>query len=100
MIRQSTRAACIDCGIDSGTVRAENLVSTEDGTRFTLIIPDFCRETVELPVHGRHMVCNALLAARRRLGGRSCEGTNRLRPERGEADGRQGCTASRATASW
>lgn len=49
MIRQSTRAACIDCGIDSGTVRAENLVSTEDGTRFTLIIPDFCRETVELP---------------------------------------------------
>ena len=63
MIRQSTRATCIDCGIDSGTVRAENLISTEDGTRFTLVIPDFCRETVELPVHGRHMVCNALLAA-------------------------------------
>lgn len=63
MIRQSTRAACIDCGIDTGMVRAENLVSTEDGTRFTLSIPDFCREEVELPVHGRHMVTNALLAA-------------------------------------
>ena len=32
MIRQSTRAACIDCGIDAGTVRAENPVSTENGT--------------------------------------------------------------------
>lgn len=63
MIRQSTRAACLDCGIDAGTVRAENLVSTENGTRFTLSIPDFCREEVELPVHGRHMVVNALLAA-------------------------------------
>lgn len=63
LIRQSTRAACIDCGLDSGTVRAENLVSTEEGTRFTLSIPDFCREEVELPVHGRHMVNNALLAA-------------------------------------
>lgn len=63
MIRQSTRAACIDCGIDTGTVRVENPVSTENGTRFTLSIPDFCREMVELPVHGRHMVGNALLAA-------------------------------------
>ena len=63
MIRRSTRAACIECGIDSGTVRAENPVSTENGTRFTLSIPDFCREVVELPVHGRHMVANALLAA-------------------------------------
>lgn len=63
MIRQSTRAACIDCGIDAGTVRAENPVSTENGTRFILSIPDFCREEVELPVHGSHMVVNALLAA-------------------------------------
>ena len=63
MIRQSTRAACIDCGIGAGTVRAENPVSTENGTRFILSIPDFCREEVELPVHGRHMVTNALLAA-------------------------------------
>ncbi len=63
MIRQSTRAACIDCGIGTGTVRAENPVSTENGTLFTLLIPDFCREEVELPVHGRHMVANALLAA-------------------------------------
>ena len=31
MIRQSTRAACIDCGIGAGTVRAENPVSTETG---------------------------------------------------------------------
>lgn len=63
MIRQSTSAACIDCGIGSGMVRAENLVPTEKGTRFTLCIPGFCRETVDLPVHGRHMVNNALLAA-------------------------------------
>ena len=48
MIRQSTRAACIDCGIGAGTVRAENPVSTENGTRFILSIPDFCREEVEL----------------------------------------------------
>lgn len=63
LIRQSTKASCIDCGIDAGTVRAEGLSSTEKGTRFMLNIPGFCREEVNLPVHGRHMVCNALLAA-------------------------------------
>ncbi len=62
-IRQSTRAACIECGIGCGTVQALNPETTATGTRFTLFIPDFCSETVELPVHGAHMVCNALLAA-------------------------------------
>ncbi len=63
LIRQSTAATCIDCGINRGAVRAENLIATATGTRFTLVIPNFCAEDVELPVHGVHMVCNALLAA-------------------------------------
>lgn len=63
MIRQSTQATCIDCGIGEGIVRAENLITTKEGTRFTLFIPDFCQEDVILPIHGRHMVVNALLAA-------------------------------------
>lgn len=63
MIRQSTRARCIECGIDAGTIRASNLQTTTTGTRFTLTIPDFCQEDIDLPAYGRHMVSNALLAA-------------------------------------
>lgn len=63
MIRQSTKASCMTVGIGEGDVRAEGVVSDEEGTTFTLVIDGFCSEPVSLPLHGKHMVSNALLAA-------------------------------------
>jgi len=58
-----TRARTLIVGNGRGTVRAENLVMTALGSEFELIIEgqEVCR--VRLPVVGRHMVANALLAA-------------------------------------
>mgnify|MGYP001619985901 CR=1 FL=1 len=43
-------------------VRAEDLLSTADGNRFTLLTPDGSA-TVNLPLPGRHNIANALAAA-------------------------------------
>lgn len=43
-------------------VRAEDLLSTPDGNRFTLLTPDGST-TVNLPLPGRHNIANALAAA-------------------------------------
>ena len=43
-------------------VRAEDLLSTADGNRFTLLTPDGSA-TVQLPLPGRHNIANALAAA-------------------------------------
>jgi len=43
-------------------VRAEDLLSTPDGNRFTLLTPDGSA-TVNLPLPGRHNIANALAAA-------------------------------------
>ncbi len=61
--RSRTRARMIPVGNGRGLVRAENLRPEENGTRFDLVIEG--EESVEtfIPVLGKHMVTNALLAA-------------------------------------
>lgn len=61
--RQRTHAHLIAVGNGRGLVRAENLVSGVEGTDFTLVIEGAEPAPVSLPVPGRHMVTNALLAA-------------------------------------
>ncbi len=62
-LRQRTRAAMVAVGNGRGLVRAENLRFEVDGTLFTLVIEGAETAEVSLPVPGRHMVTNALLAA-------------------------------------
>jgi UDP-N-acetylmuramoyl-tripeptide--D-alanyl-D-alanine ligase len=62
-IRHRTRAQIVPVGNGRGLVRAENLRQEGEGSHFTLVIEDFGTVEVELPVIGRHMVTNALLAA-------------------------------------
>ncbi len=62
-LRQRTRATIIAVGNGRGLVRAENLRPGADGTDFTLVIEGVGKAEVALPVAGRHMVTNALLAA-------------------------------------
>jgi UDP-N-acetylmuramoyl-tripeptide--D-alanyl-D-alanine ligase len=61
--RQRTRATIIPVGNGRGQVRAEDLHFDADGTRFSLVIHGLETVPVSLPVPGRHMVTNALLAA-------------------------------------
>jgi len=61
--RARTRARLIPVGNGRGLVRAENLRPQEDGTRFDLVIDGEETHEVFLPVPGKHMVTNALLAA-------------------------------------
>ena len=61
--RQRTRSTMIAVGNGRGVVRAENLRFQADGTLFTLVIEGAESAEVSLPVPGRHMVTNALLAA-------------------------------------
>lgn len=61
--RARTRARLIPVGNGRGLVRAENLRPQEDGTRFDLVIEGEETHVVFLPVPGKHMVTNALLAA-------------------------------------
>jgi len=61
--RARTRARLIPVGNGRGLVRAENLRPQEDGTRFDLVIEGEETHAVFLPVPGKHMVTNALLAA-------------------------------------
>ena len=62
-MRQRSRATMVAVGNGRGVVRAENLRFDADGTRFTLVIDGADSAEVSLPVPGRHMVTNALLAA-------------------------------------
>ncbi len=62
-LRQRTKAPMIAVGNGRGLVRAENLRFEVDGTSFTLVIEGEEPAEVVLPVPGRHMVTNALLAA-------------------------------------
>lgn len=61
--RSRTKATIIPVGNGRGLVRAEDLHFDADGTRFSLVIQGFDPVPVSLPVPGRHMVTNALLAA-------------------------------------
>lgn len=63
LIESSTQARCVGVGIGKGTVRAEEVNFTDDGSAFKLVIEGFCDQIVHLPLHGEHMVSNALLAA-------------------------------------
>lgn len=62
-LRQRTRGAMVAVGNGRGLVRAEALDFGVDGTTFTLVIEGAESAQVNLPVPGRHMVTNALLAA-------------------------------------
>ena len=62
-LRQRTKAHVIPVGNGRGQIRAENLVVGDGFSRFTLVIEGSETAEVLLPVGGRHMVTNALLAA-------------------------------------
>lgn len=61
--RQRTKAHVIPVGNGRGVIRAENLEAGDGWSRFQLIIDGEAPADVLLPVGGRHMVTNALLAA-------------------------------------
>ena len=61
--RARTRARLIPVGNGRGIVRAENIQPHYDGTRFDLVIEGEETCGVFIPVLGKHMVTNALLAA-------------------------------------
>ena len=60
---QQTAAPCIEVGGDRSPLRAENLRLDAEGASFRLVIDGADPVDVSLPVTGRHMVVNALLAA-------------------------------------
>ncbi len=62
-IGKSSSATMITVGDSCCPVRAENLKFEIDGTHFSLVIDGAGAAEVFLPVPGRHMVTNALLAA-------------------------------------
>ncbi|MGJ8633150.1 MAG: UDP-N-acetylmuramoyl-tripeptide--D-alanyl-D-alanine ligase [Luteolibacter sp.] len=61
--RARTRAKLVPVGNGRGLVRAENIVLQGDGTHFSLAIEGEKSAQVFLPVPGKHMITNALLAA-------------------------------------
>lgn len=61
--RARTRARLVPVGNGRGIVRAENIRPQADGTRFDLVIEGEETQGVFIPVLGKHMVTNALLAA-------------------------------------
>jgi UDP-N-acetylmuramoyl-tripeptide--D-alanyl-D-alanine ligase len=62
-IRQRTKAHVVAAGNGRGLVRAEDLRCEAHGSTFTLVIEGHGSAPVSLPVPGKHMVTNALLAA-------------------------------------
>ncbi len=62
-LRQRTKANIISVGNGRGLVRAENLNVANGNTVFNLVIEGEGSAEVLLPVPGKHMVTNALLAA-------------------------------------
>ena len=61
--RARTRARLVSVGNGRGIVRSENIRPQPDGTRFDLVIEGEETHGVFIPVLGKHMVTNALLAA-------------------------------------
>lgn len=61
--RARTHARLVPVGNGRGRVRAENLITEAGGTTFTLVIDGAGSREAFVPVHGKHMVSNALLAA-------------------------------------
>ncbi len=61
--KSRTKARVVPVGNGRGLVRAEDLHQADGRTRFSLVIEDRAAAEVDLPVVGRHMVKNALLAA-------------------------------------
>jgi UDP-N-acetylmuramoyl-tripeptide--D-alanyl-D-alanine ligase len=61
--KRRTKARVITVGNGRGMIRAENLQQEEGQSRFTLVIDGAPNAEVVLPVSGRHMITNALLAA-------------------------------------
>lgn len=61
--KRRTRARVIGVGNGRGLIRADDLHQQDGRTRFTLMIEERAVAEVDLPVTGRHMVKNALLAA-------------------------------------
>ena len=61
--KRRTKARVIPVGNGRGLIRAENFHQGDSGSRFTLVIDGKPEAEVDLPVTGRHMVTNALLAA-------------------------------------
>lgn len=62
-LRQRTKAHMVSVGNGRGLVRAEHLHLAADHSRFDLVIEGAGVAQVILPVPGKHMVTNALLAA-------------------------------------
>lgn len=62
-LRQRTKSNIVAVGNGRGLVRAENIKAESAKTIFTLVIEGEEPVEVTLPVPGRHMVTNALLAA-------------------------------------
>ena len=60
-LRTSTPARVITVG--DSEIRAENIVSGESGSDFDLVIDGLGTVRTSIPVVGRHMISNALLAA-------------------------------------
>ena len=58
-----TKARVVPVGNGRGLIRADSLVQTNGHMKFTLVIENKPVGQVDLPVLGRHMVKNALLAA-------------------------------------
>lgn len=58
-----TTAKMMEVGGMDSLIRAENLSTTIQGSKFDLVIGDEKISSVQLPVIGEHMVTNALLAA-------------------------------------
>ena len=63
VLTQLTSARVIAVGESCGQVRAERIEVGDFGSRFLMVIEELGAATIELPVPGRHMVMNALLAA-------------------------------------
>jgi UDP-N-acetylmuramoyl-tripeptide--D-alanyl-D-alanine ligase len=61
--KRRTKARVFTAGNGRGTIRAENLHQHDARSTFTLVIDNEAVAEVDLPVTGRHMVTNALLAA-------------------------------------
>ena len=62
-LRHRTKGAIVSVGNGRGLVRAENLRLAADHSAFTLVIEGVGSAEVALPVPGKHMITNALLAA-------------------------------------
>jgi UDP-N-acetylmuramoyl-tripeptide--D-alanyl-D-alanine ligase len=61
--RRCTKGRIVIVGNGFGSIRAENLITDTEGSRFDLVIDDLGRIATSIPVTGKHMVSNALLAA-------------------------------------